>query len=131
MNCPIGVPLPNLNCTECPYDTHHCFSFVIGQYTDSMCCPNGVKVWFYILFLCVLACPIATPIEHEGRCYPRVAFGGHCEIDAQCDTVRGAICKKEICGCVDETYKQYGGVCYRREFEHFMSFAVEVSRSTR
>lgn len=132
MNCPIGMPLLDLNCTECPYDTHHCFSFVIGQYADSMCCPNGMKNCVFLFNLYVfLACPITTPIEHEGRCYPRVAFGGHCEIDAQCDTVRGAVCKNEICACVDKTYKEYGGVCYRREFKWFEPFTITVPASTR
>lgn len=41
MNCPIGSPLAAANCSNCPWDTHYCFSYVIGAYADTMCCPNG------------------------------------------------------------------------------------------
>ncbi|TKR80371.1 hypothetical protein L596_014454 [Steinernema carpocapsae] len=41
MNCPVGTPLNDKDCSNCPWETHHCFSYTISSVQQQMCCPNG------------------------------------------------------------------------------------------
>uniref|UniRef100_A0A914UY82 EB domain-containing protein n=1 Tax=Plectus sambesii TaxID=2011161 RepID=A0A914UY82_9BILA len=104
MNCPIGKPLDGRNCTDCPWATHHCFSYVIGTYTETMCCPN--------------ACPTSQSLQVDGQCYSRVAFGGNCMVDEQCSNVIGAKCRaddeeKTRCLCPEGNFSNYFGKCIK------------------
>lgn len=48
VSCPIGEFLADHNCTNCPWETHHCHSFVMSGFTGSMCCPNG-QFWSFLV----------------------------------------------------------------------------------
>lgn len=81
MNCPIGQPLEGHNCTTCPWETHHCFSYVIGRFTDTMCCPNGKSYCTVYIYYVLntdeikknfVACPTSHPIQKDGKCFASV-----------------------------------------------------------
>ena len=77
VNCPVGTPL-SYGCANCPWETHHCFTYSIGSHEQSMCCPND--------------CPRNLPIRDGDKCYAIVGHGSHCIVDGQCLSVLNSVC---------------------------------------
>ncbi|KAK0403834.1 hypothetical protein QR680_017148 [Steinernema hermaphroditum] len=85
MNCPVGAPLHDKDCADCPWETHHCFTYTIANVQQQMCCPND--------------CPRSQPIRQENRCFAAAPHGSACTVDAQCASVAGALCSTESRTC--------------------------------
>ncbi|KRY66517.1 hypothetical protein T4A_3963 [Trichinella pseudospiralis] len=98
VNCPVGQALMDRNCTNCPWETHYCFIYTIGNKEESMCCPS--------------ACPISAPLSIDGKCYTRSAFSSSCEHDKQCFSTIDAVCREDAdgekkCLCPEGNYINY------------------------
>uniref|UniRef100_A0A914R3T6 EB domain-containing protein n=1 Tax=Panagrolaimus davidi TaxID=227884 RepID=A0A914R3T6_9BILA len=91
INCPVGSPL-SYGCANCPWETHHCFTYSIGTHQQSMCCPND--------------CPRNLPIRNGDKCYAIAGHLSHCSVDEQCLSVQNSVCLSmnanettKICQC--------------------------------
>uniref|UniRef100_A0A914PNR4 EGF-like domain-containing protein n=1 Tax=Panagrolaimus davidi TaxID=227884 RepID=A0A914PNR4_9BILA len=91
INCPVRSPL-SYGCANCPWETHHCFTYSIGTHQQSMCCPND--------------CPRNLPIRNGDKCYAIAGHLSHCSVDEQCLSVQNSVCLStnanettKICQC--------------------------------
>ncbi|CAJ0945140.1 unnamed protein product, partial [Mesorhabditis belari] len=93
--CPIGFPHPTADCTNCPYDTHSCYTFNVGMKQQSLCCPTD--------------CHRSSLVRDGDRCLPLVPLGGECYQNAQCDILLpGAICENGFCTCPSQMMVKNG-----------------------
>ncbi|TKR80370.1 hypothetical protein L596_014454 [Steinernema carpocapsae] len=100
MNCPVGTPLNDKDCSNCPWETHHCFSYTISSVQQQMCCPND--------------CPRSQPIRHENHCYAPAAHESACSVHAQCTSIAGSFCADDTktCECPVGSFHE-GAKCKR------------------